>query len=223
MARKQKIDNSILRKFERKEKIREVGNREPKVYFLVVCEGEKTEPNYFNALKNELPSNTLDVNIIGTGYNTLGLVEKAIIEKNKANKKYDSVWVVFDKDSFLKDSFDNAINKANSNGIKCAWSNEAFELWYLLHFQFVSNKMTREYYKSFLEREFKNAGLNDFEYEKKSTNLYLLLSKYGNEKQAIENAKKLREMHVGTNFSNHNPCTYVDILIYELRNPLSLL
>jgi hypothetical protein len=51
MARIAKIDNAVKKRFERKESKRSVETREKRVYFLIICEGEKTEPNYFEGLK----------------------------------------------------------------------------------------------------------------------------------------------------------------------------
>ena len=138
MARITKIDNVSKKRFERQEKRRAIGTRERRVYFLIVCEGEKTEPNYFKSLKNDLPLeslNVIDMTIEGTARNTTSLIDYIIDYKKKSNREYDSVWAVFDRDSFTPHQFNGAIEKSKANGIKCAWSNQAFELWYLLHFQ----------------------------------------------------------------------------------------
>ncbi|MBF0339286.1 MAG: RloB domain-containing protein [Nitrospirae bacterium] len=72
------------------------------------------------------------IEVTGTGYNTVRLVNEAIKEKN--NGSYHSVWAVFDKDDF--NQFNNAIQITAKNNICVAYSNEAFELWYLLHFNY---------------------------------------------------------------------------------------
>lgn len=174
-------------------------------------------------MSKELPTHTLEVKVHGIGANTISLVEKAIQLKDKSNSPLDSVWVVFDRDSFPEDNFDNAIHKAEANGIKCAWSNEAFELWFLLHFQFVSHSISRDDYKNYLEREFIAKGNKGFTYLKNANDMYELLKSFGSEVQAIAFAKKLRTKHTDNKYSTHNPCTYVDVLISELRNPLDLL
>lgn len=223
MARKDKIDNAILKKFARQEGKRKVDIRNPKVYFLIVCEGTKTEPNYFRAIKKELPAHTLEIEILGTGANTLSLVEQAIQHKTKSNRKFDSVWLVFDRDSFPDDHFDNAIHKAEANNIKCAWSNEAFELWYLLHFMYINTNTSRGDYAKLLEQQFAKQGLAGFQYHKNAENLYSLLQQYGSEINAIHHAIKLRATYNTQKYSTHNPCTSVDLLIAELRNPQQLL
>jgi len=75
--------------------------------------------------------------ILGEGMNTDSLVEYAIQLKREAEKNnnpYSWVWCVFDRDSFTSHQFNRAIKIAKNNQIKAAYSNEAFEIWYILHF-----------------------------------------------------------------------------------------
>ena len=85
---------------------RSYGFRIPKKSFLIVCEGENTEPEYFNAFR--LTSAT--VKAVGKGLGTMSLVKEAIAirkaEKAKG-KAFDYCWVVFDKDDY--NDFDGAI------------------------------------------------------------------------------------------------------------------
>ena len=108
--------------------------RMPKHYLIIVCEGTKTEPNYFDPYR-ELLRNiaNIKIEIRGTGHNTLSLVELAIKTKKETN--CDSLWCVFDKDSFGS-NFDNAISKAKKHNLEVAHSNESFEIWYILHFNY---------------------------------------------------------------------------------------
>lgn len=125
---------------------RVVGQRPKRRFFLIVCEGEKTEPNYFEAIRLKLPKDMIPkVFVRGTGKNTLSLIEEVeeIIEQRRAQDlpPFYNVWIVMDRDSFPPDDFDSSIVKIEQHpetpGAKkwfSAWSNEAFELWYLLHF-----------------------------------------------------------------------------------------
>lgn len=94
---------------------------------LIVCEGENTEPGYFSQFR--LSSATIYP--VGEGCNTISLVNRAI--KHAAEKKYEQVWCVFDKDDFPAVDFNNAIAMARTNGFGVAYSNQAFEYWILLH------------------------------------------------------------------------------------------
>lgn len=74
----------------------------------------------------------VEVYIEGLGQNTLSIIKEAKKRKeerdNSQNPAYDKIWVVFDRDSFQPDNFDNAIFSAEALGYGCAWCNEAFEL-----------------------------------------------------------------------------------------------
>jgi hypothetical protein len=225
MARVKKIDNGIIKRLERIEgRKRPVDTRDQVVYFLIVCEGTKTEPNYFSELEKELPKGVIKIEIEGLGLNTLSLVDYVIRLRDTSIRKYDRVWVVFDKDDFPEENFNTAIYKALGNNISCAWSNQAFELWFLLHFQYVNVGMNRREYKEFLENQIqKISGNKDYEYAKNSTETYSLLKKYGNQEQAIKWAQKLLSTHSNEKYATHNPCTLVHILINELLNPREVL
>lgn len=98
--------------------------------FLIISEGTVTEPSYFESFR--LP--TASVEAIGKGKDTLTLVRAAIKVASRSKETFDEKWVVFDKDDFKEDDFDNAIKKAEANGFRVAYSNQAFEYWFLLHF-----------------------------------------------------------------------------------------
>lgn len=85
MARKIKIPNHIKKRHERTESKRLEGVKSKRRFFLIVCEGEKSEPNYFESFKNNLPKGVLNVcafKIVGTGHNTVSLVNKAMTLRN---------------------------------------------------------------------------------------------------------------------------------------------
>ncbi|MGH7862625.1 MAG: RloB family protein, partial [Candidatus Dormibacteraceae bacterium] len=111
---------------------RKVDIRDPSPRILIVCEGTKTEPNYFRGFR------VLSAEIIGEGYNTVSLVERAR-ELRDADGPYDQVWCVFDHDSYSPGDFNAAVGNAESAGIRVAYSNEAFELWYCLHFAYITS------------------------------------------------------------------------------------
>ena len=186
--------------------------------FLIVCEGTKTEPNYFRAL---LRNNT-SVVIKGEGQGASDLVDKASRIKKDLERKndmsFDHVWVVFDKDD--RTDFNKAIDKANKLGFKSAWSNESFELWFCLHFEYLNTPIGRSDYIKKLEGFFsKGKGDNNFKYKKGSSDIYELLKAYGNEDSAKAHAKNLRALYDDDNYAEHNPCTMVDILVEELEHP----
>ncbi len=194
---------------------RKVNDRPERKRILIVCEGEKTEPNYLNSLKEKLPPHVASIiDINGEGFNTQSLVNRAkqIRDAKKGTKyAYDEVWLVFDRDSFKPDQFDNAIYSAEATGMKVAWSNEAFELWYILHFEDRQTGMSRTEYKQHLSKH-----LGD-PYKKNDKDMYSKLTKLGNESKAIQRAKNLQSQHVGIANHNANPCTKVNELVEKLN------
>lgn len=142
-AKKIKIYNASL-KFRKQSQKRE--HKVIRCSVLIVCEGTKTEPNYFEAFaKKQQGIIVYDIEVKGLGRGTIDVVEKAIDLENKNN--YDRVWAVFDKDDFPAKDFNDAIVLGQNNGIEVAWSNEAFELWYLYHFQNVTTGVHRKDYE----------------------------------------------------------------------------
>jgi hypothetical protein len=180
---------------------------EPRQRFLIVCEGKRTEPNYF--LKFPIPSNSV-VDVDGAGANTDGLVKKALELQGK--KKYDQVWVVFDRDSFTPEHFNNAIHLADNNGIRVAYSNEAFELWYYLHFHYLESGITRDDYCHRLSQP----DCLGHKYRKESESIYDEIR--NKQPIAIRNAVRLLEQYNPKNPVSDKPSTTVHLLVEQLNH-----
>ncbi len=184
---------------------RKLNTLEERKRFLIVCEGTKTEPNYFKAF----PTNTevVSVEVEGTGYNTVSLVDRAL--RSSGNGGYDEVWCVFDKDSFSPELVNRAIELANSNDIKVAFSNEAFELWYLMHFHYYDSAITRQDYID------KLTNLLGTPYRKNSPDMYDILE--GRMEDAIRRSQRLLESYRPRRPAYDNPSTTVHLLVEKLR------
>lgn len=225
MARSIKIDNALQKRFSKTtRKKNKEGNKDLKVYFLIVCEGEKTEPNYFKSFPLKIGSFVYDLTFSGGGINTTKVVDSAIEIRDNSSQKYDRVWAVFDRDSFPPNKFHSAIIKASANNISCAWSNQAFELWYLLHFYNRNTPMSREEYKGAIENAIndiidrnRKKKTRPFRYFKNSPDMFSVLKKYGNQNQAVIWAKAIESQFNGGKYSTHNPCTLVYKLVEELN------
>lgn len=226
MARKIKIPNEQLKRFKRQEQKRRQNIRTKRVYYLIICEGEATEPNYFEGLKQDLPKGVLtayQIDIEGTVRNTQSLVDEALrlktVYEDNTMRPVDKLWVVFDKDSFSANDFNAAIERCNNNEpvIDCAWSNEAFELWYLLHFHYYQNAMSRTQYQGLIEDNLRLFIGENYQYEKNSTEMYELMKKHGNIDNAIRNSIRLSKVFKDReDYANHNPSTMVWKLVEEL-------
>jgi hypothetical protein len=173
---------------------------------LIVAEGEKTEPLYFSGFK--LSNVTID----GCGFNCDSLVRRAIRLKNKAIRDanpYDQVWCVFDRDSCQPENFRNAFDLAKMNGINIAYTNEAFELWYLLHFHFYDSALSRGQYEE------KLTNLLGFKYEKNNPQMYDRLISL--QPEAIRNANTLYGRYNPLDPERCNPSTTVHHLVQYLN------
>lgn len=85
------------------------------------------------------------------------------------------------------------------------YSNESFELWYLLHLDYVTSALSRTQLITKLELKL------GIEYKKNSLSMYNML--HDMQQKAIDNAKRLQQ----SNLPKINPCTNVDVLVEELN------
>lgn len=143
--------------------------------------------------------------------------------ERKRQLTFDRVWVVFDKDDFV--DFNEAIQLAASYSFQSAWTNEAFELWYFLHFQYLDAGISRHDYIEKLQSEIrKHPGYENYEYKKNDASVYKMLTTIGNEDLAKRYAERLRSFFEGDeDYKEHKPCTTVDLLVSELESPEKLL
>ena len=139
--------------------------------------------------------------------------------KRKADKQkrrvYDQCWVVFDKDDFPANDFNMAIDLAKRNGFNVAYSNQAFEYWFLLHFNPYRGRIHGNLYSVMLGK------LLDMEYRKKegfASDLYNYL--LARQPQAIRNAEViLSEISAGIPAAEESSTT-VHLLVSELNKYL---
>lgn len=214
-AKKIKINNASL-KFRKQSQERE--QKVIRCSVLIVCEGTKTEHNYFVAFAKQQGVIVYDIEIKGLGRGTKDVIDKAIDLKNKNN--YDRVWAVFDKDEFPAKDFNDAIAKGQNNGIEVAWSNEAFELWYLYHFQNVTTGVSRMDYAKKISAAVNASpnykSKNKYKYVKNDPNSYEIMTTYGSMKSALKYAEAKHLSYSGTGYADQNPCTTVYQLVRQL-------
>ena len=206
---KRKLENHRAFNLSRRQGVREV-----KQSFLIVCEGENTEPDYFRAFR----MTTAKVKAVGQAMNTLSLVTKAISIREADKKKkrvYDQCWVVFDKDDFPANDFNQAIMLAEKNDFHVAYSNQAFEYWFLLHYNLYTGPLHRNQYEKMLS---KLTGIPYVKTEGFGTVMYNLLLK--RQPLAIKNAEiVLAEISHG-NPAEEESSTTVHRLVKELNKYL---
>jgi len=191
--------------------------------FLIVCEGKKTEPNYFRKFPVSTRPDIIEFDIQGAAGCTLSLVNETEKLKTKKGIKIggdykDQVWCVFDRDfkneNFNAQNFNSAIALAKQKKFQIAYSNDAFELWYILHFEYYVSATHRDDYKKLLEDK-KRLG---HKYKKNSETMYKELE--DKQHTAIQNATKLLENYDPVMTGNYNPSTTVHLLVEELNKAI---
>jgi len=202
--------------------------RQVRSIFLIFCEGRNTEPEYFKSF----PVNTeTQIQAIGLGKSRTSLVKHVIeIATNKellkGQKYHDTdrqIWCVFDMDTKgdkgEDDDFDNAIKLAEMSGLRVAYSNDSFELWFLLHDKYLESRLRRSQYYEYL------SGTLQVDYIKHGKNLKFCKALYAlfadRQHIAIKNAERLVKSHYHeARYSRKNPCTTVHELVIQLNTCL---
>ena len=190
-------------------------------YHLIITEGTKTEPKYFNTIKYIINSRYRDrirLDVEGEGLNTVTLFEKAKKLADSNPNGYKHVWIVYDTDSFPADHINKTAELCQSNSnddisYHPIWSNQCIELWFLLHFSFMHSDIHREEYFPKLSECLSRIGADG--YSKGRADMYNVLRPYMD--IAIENAKKLDCINEGKLPSNSAPGTKVYELIEKLK------
>lgn len=203
--------------------------RKYRMFILVVCEDQNTEPTYIRTFEHLFPEHTLYLKVAGVGKDPLGVVLSAV-EKCKelsgfTKRDIDEVWVVFDKDDAdlnqtRIDRFNSAFTIANKNNFKIAWSNEVFELWLLLHFVEVdpTKPLPRlEVYNCLKDSINHLVGTEVIIDGHSNIEILRYLQSHGSEENAILRAETLQRHHIKTPALAANPATMMHLLIKTLR------
>ena len=188
--------------------------REPIKIILIVCEGEKTEPQYFDGFSRACQNPRVEIQLASEHG-----VPKTLVECAKRHKKdreaqgnrerdenlaYDSVWCVFDVDDHPHVA--DAKQMARDNDIHLAISNPCYELWLLLHFRESPGMQPRNK----LQRTLKSHVPN---YDK-----HVEYSTYSaGYEQAFSRAKRMDESAENEGDSGRNPTTGVYKLTELMR------
>jgi hypothetical protein len=187
---------------------------------LIVCEGEKTEPSYFNGCIQFYRLNTANVEVDGTcGSSPKSVYERAIElweAEDKRGDSYDRVYCVFDRDTHV--TYDETVKRISEHNPEdifyAAVSVPCFEYWLLLHFKYTTRPYAATGRLSVGGEVLKELKGVMPEYEKGNNNTFLSLS------PQIESAKKnaIRSMKNAKENYTDNPSTSIHELIDYLQN-----
>jgi hypothetical protein len=209
---------------------RQKANRKPYDNVLIVCEGEKTEPYYFEEMRVYLDLDSANIAIDGScGSSPKSVVEHAqnLFNRERASSgNYDRVFCVFDRDQ--PETFGYALDKINS--INRALKKEdysekdvftairsipAFEYWFLLHFTPSTKPYSPLGTKSVGDQVIDDLRVYLPDYEKKQEGIY----KYSIDNGLIDGAKahSNRIFENSKNTGDINPSTNVHDLVEYLE------
>lgn len=210
-------DKNSGESWEQKRRGRSFGSLPERKCYLIVTNGV-TEAVYLKHYR--IPTGPIVKICKNVGVDPRKLVKRAILERDVMIRrqdfdiKNDETWVVLDRDANDADSqnkgrFNEALQIAANNDILVAYSNDAFELWFVLHYQDLATPTHRNDLFSLLE---KHRGKK---YEKgKRIDLYEELRPLRD--NAMRRAAKLHRDAAGKTPESSNPCTTVYLLLERL-------
>ena len=201
-------DRHKIAKAQKKRTIKKTKSISKKV--LIACEDTKSSRFYFTRMIKDygLRGQVVFAKHIGT--NPMKVLEAIKIHLLK-DSSFDEKWIVIDKDSYSKSEFNGTIASAKALDINVAYSNEAYELWILLHFKDQ---------KAYINRLQLNKELKDLvDYEKNNEFIYEIIKSKQNE--AIKRSKNLIKFFMDINGTSNpfddNPSNTIYKLVESLE------
>jgi hypothetical protein len=184
---------------------------------LIVCEGGKTEPNYFTELKKAFRLSNANVRICGLGSDPLSVVNFAI-ETSRQEQAFDRVYCVFDRDRHT--TYHAALDKVKrtrlgkGSKIFAISSVPCFEFWLLLHFIYTTRPFDAPPGDSICAGVIEELKKYLPAYQKGNQNVFnKIRDKLDN---AITNARRVKEFNQTS--GTDNPSTTVHSLVEYLRD-----
>jgi hypothetical protein len=199
---------------------RHTAKRSPYSKVLIVCEGERTEPFYFEGLKSHYQLNSANIEITGDcGSAPISIFEhanKRFKEEDRAGDPFDKVFCVFDKDQH--DTYNETLKMIRSAEPKDTFvainSVPCFEYWLVLHYEYT-NKAFGNLHKNSAANQMVRELLRFMpDYEKGQNDIFSRLV------QSLEFAKTNAERALTAAQRSHtdDPSTHVHELVEFLQN-----
>lgn len=185
-------------------------------YYFVVTDTNETEQNYIYGLRDSLPKELQGRIVIKVQKTKTNKLVDVCKEQAALHPQYGEPWIVFDRDKVV--CFDEIIREAQYAGVNVGWSNPCIEIWFAAYFgampgQYDSVTCCHKFADIFQ----KNTGQ---EYRKSSNQIYTMLTRYGDEKQAIEIAETRLQGHINNSEclpSQMCPCTTIHKFVDEIK------
>jgi hypothetical protein len=185
--------------------------------FLILCEGQ-TEADYFLAFSNERVAVTA---------HDLGCAGKSLVDcalQYRDDGSFDEVWCVYDLDYNVSEGgdqyhrFQESLDYAAANDVLVAYSIDAFELWFRLHYEVVTGTIHRKQLYADLSQRW---DMNYVAKGKRRAFTKTIKQRLDDDpladvQLAIERAKGLYEEREGLPLREQNPITTVYRLVASL-------
>ena len=212
-------DNLFHKRKERKAELlrRRRATKAPYDVILIVCEGAKTEPNYFTELKKAFRLSNANVRICGRGSDPLNVVDFAI-ETFRREQEFDRVYCVFDRDRHT--TYNAALDKVRrtrlgkGSKIFAIPSVPCFEFWLLLHFTCTTRPFDAPAGDSICSKVIEGLKKHLFLYQKGQHDVFYKIQDKLD--KAITNARRVEQFHKTS--GTVNPSTLVHSLVEYLRD-----
>lgn len=197
----------------------EIETKEVNKVILIVGEGQ-TEKLYFESF----PVLSLSVKAINLeGQSKLKLIDATENIIKNDNIDFDEIWCVFDMDVKQGEKefsdFDNAIKSGKAKNYNIAYSNDCFELWFYLHFNYTEQKNHRDFYYKVLGQKWNCNYKKDGKRYEFCKSIYSILEndEKASQTDAINWSKKIFKKQSHLKYHKQNPITKVYELV-ELLN-----
>lgn len=209
---------------------RRKATRKPYERVLIVCEGEKTEPFYFEDIKVLLEIDSANIEIDGTcGSSPISVVKHAfmLFERDcSSGEIYNKVYCVFDRDSH--ETYEQALELVNQINVRlkkekvgtksiftATRSIPSFEYWLLLHFIPTTKPYERTQRKSAGDQVIDDLKQYISDYKKTQKGIFKKSTKDGTLDCAMAHSKRIFES--AERLGNLNPSTNIHELVEYLQ------
>lgn len=194
--------------------LRKIGKRVTRKFVVIVCEGSKTEMQYFQGF-NERNSGVKVEPLHGKctdAKNIVAFAERQIERYDLDFDDGDSLWCAFDVDQKGKQEVNDAVAHASAKNILIALSNPCIELWFLLHYKKIPSQISRKDAYDELKKFIRD-------YDKNSNIFPILKDKI---RAAMTNAESLNQGHQRNGVLllsvDSNPSTQVFKLVKNIQD-----
>lgn len=199
-------------------------------HFLIVTEGEVTEPVYFEQLLDEMELTRAHVKVIPGDKSdpkrvirtarriVAELAVRASSDQLKLGEPpaFEHVWAVIDTDKSVQEgTWDEALQLASDEDVQLASSSPCFEFWLLLHLNYTAAPLTngekaKKVFKNKLKKEYSTTA------EVAQAAIRDIIKEWPT---AVDRAGRVRKHHANARTAlPADPSTDVDLLVKALND-----